>query len=152
MLNKLKISQKIILVFVILAVIIVGFTLYQISVLTKLGEIQDAGFERSKQMDFVSQHSRLADGTYRIIADAIINRHQDETMKNWAERKKIVAGYFAYFERIADTPAEVSEVASVQMLREVWQQYYDLSAESANSKHDMKSKKQLKRRLRFENT
>jgi len=31
----------------------------------------------------------------------------------------------------ADAPAELSEVASVQMLREVWQQYYDLSGGKA---------------------
>jgi hypothetical protein len=31
----------------------------------------------------------------------------------------------------ADAPAELSDVASVQMLREVWQQYYDLSGGKA---------------------
>jgi methyl-accepting chemotaxis protein len=106
MLNKLKISQKIIAVFVLLAIIIVGFTLYQINVLTKLGEIQDSGYIRSTQMDFVAQHSRLADGTYKIIADAIINRHKEEALKNWADRKKVVADYFVEFEKIADIPEE----------------------------------------------
>ena len=32
----------------------------------------------------------------------------------------------------AEAPAELKDVASVQMLRQVWQQYYDLSGGTAN--------------------
>jgi methyl-accepting chemotaxis protein len=114
MLNKLKISQKIIAVFILITAIVVGFTLYQISVLTDLGKLQDTSYTRSTQLDFVAQHSRLADGTYRIIADAIINRHKDETMKNWADRKKVVADYFAEFSKISDKPEETAWVLKAQ--------------------------------------
>ncbi len=108
MLNKLQIAQKMIAVFILLTVIIVGFTFYQINVLNQLGGLQDAGYKRATQMDFVSQHSRLADGTYKIIADAIINRQKEAILKSWAERKKTVAEYFVEFKKIADIPKEVA--------------------------------------------
>ena len=72
--------------------------------MSKLGQIQDDGYTRSDHLNYVAQHSRLADGTYRIIADAIINRQKEKTFKDWDNRKKEVTGYFAEFEKYADTP------------------------------------------------
>jgi len=125
MLNRLKISQKIIAVFVLLAIIIVGFTVYQLSVMDKLGKIQDDGSIRTEHLSYIAQHSRLADGTYRIIADAIINRNHETTVKDWAQRKKEVAGYFAEFDKITDSPEEKAFVskaredyATIEMLAE----------------------------------
>lgn len=114
MLNRLKISQKIIAVFVLLAIIIVGFTVYQLSVMDKLGKIQDDGSIRTNNLSFVGQHSRLADGTYRVIADAIVNRHHDETIKDWVERKKAVAEYFTEFEKLTDTPEKKALVSKAK--------------------------------------
>lgn len=114
MLNKLKISQKIIAVFAVIATIVLGFTLYQINVLKQLADIQNRGFELSEQSDYIAQHSRLADGTYKVIADAIINREKDWSINAWEARKKTVAGYIVEFEKYADTPEEKGWVANVK--------------------------------------
>jgi len=114
MLNRLKISQKIIAAFVLLAIIIIGFTVYQLSVMGKLGKIQDDGSIRTEHLTYVAEHSRLADGTYRIIADAIINRHREATEKDWAERKKVVAEYFTEFDKYSETAEEKALVSKAR--------------------------------------
>jgi methyl-accepting chemotaxis protein len=113
MLNRLRIAQKVIAVFILLAVIIIGFTLYQILIIDKLAKIQDEVVIQSDKMNYVSQHSRLADGTYRIISNAIIFRDK-EILKEWENRKAVVAEYFSEFEKIASTPAEKELVKNAE--------------------------------------
>jgi len=83
-------------------------------VLSRLAEIQNKGYLLSEDVNYVAQHSRLADGTYSIIAGAIINRNKEESIKAWADREKEVNGYFEQFAKIANSPDERAWVAKAK--------------------------------------
>jgi methyl-accepting chemotaxis protein len=111
MLNKLKIAQKIILSFTIIGILIMATLVYQGFSLQSLLKLQDQGAELSLDITYVGQHSRLADGSYRIIADAIINK-KNTSIEDWNKRNETVAEYFAKFDSIADTPEEDALIAN----------------------------------------
>ena len=87
-------------------VILSGYSLYVIFSIKDLGTLQDKGAEISENSKFVTSASDLGTKTYMVIADAIINRDENQTVNTWNLTKKNNEATFAKLKEIVDTPDE----------------------------------------------
>jgi len=114
MFKKVKIGQKVIISFTLIFAILLGYAMFQIGITKTLQKEQDQGFDLAEQSDYTSLNTSMAEVTYSIIADAIINRNKEETYKNWESRKKEVATLINKLDTITDTEEEDKWVAKVR--------------------------------------
>jgi methyl-accepting chemotaxis protein len=82
--------------------------------MTRLGDMQDAGFARSQTEARANDASWLGAQFYQLFADAIINRHLDESRKEFAELRATANTNLERLAREADTPDEKQSVANAQ--------------------------------------
>ena len=106
MLNKLKISQKLVLLFLVILVLTGCAAIYQIITLKRLGEIQDHGAGRANDAIYVAENSNVGIACYQIIADAIINRDLDNSKIDWNNRKILNADIFSKISKIVENDEE----------------------------------------------
>lgn len=118
MLSKFKISQKLVLFFLIVILLTGGVAVYQIFSIKKLGEIQDHGAKRAKDAIYVSNHSCLGSNTYQLIADAIINRDLTIFRQKWEKQKLSNSEIFVNISKIVDTDEEVQYLGKAKMAYE----------------------------------
>lgn len=104
--KNLKIGQKIILGFAIIIILFTGIAIYQIINIQKLKNLEDASAQRSEDAIYLAEHSSLTKEAYQIIADAIINKHENESKNDWQLHSKTVTKHFNEFQNIVDTEAE----------------------------------------------
>ncbi len=103
--KKLKIGQKVLMSYILVIAILIGVGSYIVFQFNRLGQMQDEGAKRSNHSNVVSHYSSFGSESYRIIADAIINRNAD-AQADWKAQKEVVAGILNEISEIVDTPNE----------------------------------------------
>jgi methyl-accepting chemotaxis protein len=105
-LNKLSLKQKLLASFSL----VVMFFIFVMGILFnsqfKLGAIQDDGAHRFKDSERISQISFEVASVYAVSADAVINRHLDETKKELLKANELLKISIKDVYAIADTAAE----------------------------------------------
>jgi len=76
--------------------------------------MEDESAKRSEDAIYIAEHSSLAQEAYQIIADAIINKHENESKNNWQQHSKTVVKLFDDLASIVDTEAEVAWLEEVK--------------------------------------
>ena len=104
--ENLKIADKIILGFTIIILMFLSIIFYQLKVINSLHTLENNEFKRSSDAIYVSNNSQFALGTYRILADAIINRNVNISRSNWMNDKQKVNIFLTELGKIVDTDAE----------------------------------------------
>lgn len=114
--KTLKIGQKIFLAFLVVSLLFLGVAVFQILNIRSMQTLQDQGAKRSEDAVFIASNSNLGAVTYQIIADAIINRDENNSTGDWAKRKKNVEKTLDHLETIVDTEAEKKWLEEVRNL------------------------------------
>ena len=104
--KNLKISQKVMLILVIIVMVFVGASIYSVVQVKKLHLMQDEGAKRADDALILQEGEGMGHKLYQIIADAQINRHIEKTEVEWAEIIKELNTDFAGMENIVDTDRE----------------------------------------------
>jgi len=105
-LSNLPIKTKLLLSFGVVLLLFLGVSLFQIYSLNKMGKLQDEGAKRAEDALYISENSQLGAVSYRIIADAIINKDEENTYYVWRKRKDEVNVIIERINRIIDTDQE----------------------------------------------
>ena len=86
--NNLKIGTKLAFGFILVIVIFVGVSIFQLIELGDLSELQDEGARRADDTVEILQISQRVDAVYAVIADSIINRNLAEAKQDFLAIKK----------------------------------------------------------------
>lgn len=100
------IKSKVIVNVIILLLVIIGIIGMEASSISNLGDMQDEGAKRAHDAVIVTDASMGGLELYQVIADAVINRDLDKTVKDWAEIKAEVLKDSDVIIKLADTPEE----------------------------------------------
>ncbi|NJK97825.1 MAG: hypothetical protein HC905_25555 [Bacteroidales bacterium] len=106
MMKNLNIGQKVLVSYILVILIFIGLGTYIIVRLNTLGNLQDEGARRAEHSVKTSRYAELGQVSYRIIADAIINRDEKVSKYEWNERKGKIELIMAELDAIVDTPDE----------------------------------------------
>ena len=112
--KKLKIAQKILFTFSIVIILFSGVSVFQLFNLETLSNLQDAQAKRAEDAVYISEHSNIGTVSYRIVADAIINRNKNESIADWQKNKRVVETNFKIFEELVDTKEEEEWLAETK--------------------------------------
>lgn len=82
--------------------------------ISRLGTLQDTGFARSQSAVRAQQAGWLGAQFYQIFADAIINRHLDESRNDFVRLRAQANSDLDRLGQEADTPEEKQAVASAR--------------------------------------
>ncbi len=104
--KNLKISQKLIVSFFIVIALFVMVSAYQLYEQKHLAKLQDEGATRSNALTYAKEIEAMGTKLYQVVADAVINRHLDETQKTWNEAKADANGDLANLGKVVDTDVE----------------------------------------------
>jgi len=85
-----------------------------ISGMARLGELQDAGYHRSKEAITAADNTYIGARMYSIAADAVINRDLVAAEKNWADVKSESLEQFAATTKLIDSAEEAAISEKVQ--------------------------------------
>jgi len=77
----------------------------------ELGHLQDSGFSRSKDALLANSGAAMGAQTYQVIADAVINRNLDESVRSFEESKAKSRNQLERLQAAADTEEEQKLVA-----------------------------------------
>ena len=104
---NLSIKTKLLLSFSAIIVVFSGFFVYLYVELGVLGDIQDAGANRSDDALKISQAVSFTHSIYAVAADAIINRHLSETRSEFQKIKSDAKATSEMVRALVDTPEEI---------------------------------------------
>ena len=104
--KNLKIGQKVLISYIFVCVIFIVAGVYIVTTINKLGNLQHHGALRAEHAIKTSRIASLGETSYRIIADAIINRNESDIKNKWALRKEEVRAILNEISIIADTKEE----------------------------------------------
>ena len=104
--KNLKIRTKLMLSFGLVVVIFAGTSGYLLYKLSGLDDLQKISEQRSEEGIKISENSDIGANTYVVIANAIINRNQLETEKDWQELTKENDQVFDELYKIVETDEE----------------------------------------------
>ena len=104
--KNLKISQKLIVSFLVVIVLFAFVSLYQLYELKNLAKLQDEGAVRSHALVYAKESSAMGYKLYSVVADAIINRDLTNAQKEWNENVKDANEDFANLASVIDTDIE----------------------------------------------
>lgn len=116
--NKLKISQKIIMILTIVLLAFSAAGIYSIFQVIKLHNLQEAIAETSANAIRMQEAAGMGSDCYMIIADAEINRNVNKTLQEWEVIKSELIDDFKYIEAIVDHEQEVALFNSANGLKE----------------------------------
>ena len=111
MFKNLKIATRMFINAAIALLALVSLVLLSLSGVRTLAEMQGNGFVLSKSTVLATAGAGLGAETYQVIADAVINRHLDETASNWDGIKLKARKLFAELQASADNATEKSLIA-----------------------------------------
>ncbi|OHD57159.1 MAG: hypothetical protein A2Y33_09560 [Spirochaetes bacterium GWF1_51_8] len=111
----MKIGQKLLFGFGLLVVLFVGLVVYNYLQLQVIQEKKDLFADRAADAVLITEIQALGPEMYQIIGDAIINRDQDETMKNWAAKKSEAVSDLKTLKEIVDSDEEKTLEADVEL-------------------------------------
>jgi methyl-accepting chemotaxis protein len=104
--RNLSVQSKMIVGYLLVAVIllgVIGFNLYEAN---NLGELQDASAQRSKVLLGIIETREDALELYRVIANAELNLDFQATQRDWSAARKMTEDDLTYIEQAADTDRE----------------------------------------------
>ncbi|HEB30966.1 MAG TPA: hypothetical protein ENI15_08850 [Spirochaetes bacterium] len=104
--RNLKIGAKLVLGFLSVVVIFGGIAIYQITTLGRLAALQDEGAQRAKDAIALNDVKINLASVYPVIADAIINRDLEATVKDFESIKEVAEQDIAAVKELADTDEE----------------------------------------------
>jgi methyl-accepting chemotaxis protein len=107
--KDIKIGQKLFGSFIIVIVLFGGIIAYMISKTYQLSNLQDESAKRSYNMLEIKDIEKRLDKLYGIFADAVINRHLDESEKEFAIAKEQALKDINRAQELADTDQEKVE-------------------------------------------
>jgi methyl-accepting chemotaxis protein len=102
----MKIATKLALGFASVIAVMLGLVFYNYLQITKLGELQDAGFSLSENAVATQGAASIGEDLYIIVADSIINGDLEAAGKEWNEQKANVLAKLDKIDAIVDTPEE----------------------------------------------
>jgi len=123
--KNLKIVQKILLTLIIVVLLFSSITIFQIYSINKIKIIEDQTAKRNEEAIFVAENSNLAQKTYQIVADAIINKNENDSKNLWLEHSKDVEKIFEGLDLIVDTDEEIAWVEEVRNNYELFENKVD---------------------------
>ena len=106
--NKFKLGTKIIGGFIAVIVIFCAVAGYQITSMSKLGVLQDEGAGRAEDALNVNDVLARVLEVYPVIADGVINRNIDETLKDFAQVKEQAQKDIELVQDLVDTDEEIA--------------------------------------------
>ncbi|HIJ85118.1 MAG TPA: hypothetical protein HPQ00_13070, partial [Magnetococcales bacterium] len=104
-------KNRIILSFLLVVGIFFAAAVYQFSVMSKLGEYQDAGAGRFRGAIEVKEISHRASDIYVIAADAAINRNLEESRRSLEQATQQMAKDMERLNALVDTKEEKDRAA-----------------------------------------
>ena len=123
--KKLGIGARLYLSFGAVLVVFACVCLYQVMGINRLGVLQDEGAGRNEDALAVEGVGTRVAASYGVMADAVINRNLDETLKNFADLEKEAETDIATVRGLVDTEAER---ALAEEFAKNYQQYLRLFA------------------------
>lgn len=103
---RLKIGHKFILAFAIIIALFSAVAIYQIQNISLLNKYEEELVGRAVDAQYFADNANLGIVTYRVIADAIINRNETETYSKWRKDRDITEDIYQKFNQVADTKEE----------------------------------------------
>ena len=111
--TDIKISRKLTIGFLVVVLLLgsaIGYQLYSLETLASLEN--EAAHRANDAVSVGTIQTRLA-ASYEVMADAIINRHLEQTEHDFAELKSQAANDLATIKKLADTPEEQADADQV---------------------------------------
>ena len=105
-LRTMKMASKLYLGIGLIIVLFCGGAVYQIKQFGRMGELQDQGAKRGRDLSAIEEVEVHVQAMYGIIADAVINRDLTESAKKFQEAKAAALRDIALTRETADTAAE----------------------------------------------
>jgi methyl-accepting chemotaxis protein len=109
---KLTIGRKLSFGFGIVVVLLIGLASYNLIQLKHLRELQDEGAGRADDAIVVTEAASMSYKMYQVIADAVINRNIEQTMKDWEEVEEEVVFDLDNIANRVDTEKEAADLKS----------------------------------------
>jgi len=125
MFSNLSIRAKLIMSFGALIIMFGITSSYTIYSMLRLSTMHDESAKRAVDAIYVSSNSSFAKGSYQIIADAIINKKEDETNLSWSESKKELDRVFDKLNLIVDTKEEKGWLEEAFKAHEILENIYE---------------------------
>ncbi|MBF0235426.1 MAG: MCP four helix bundle domain-containing protein, partial [Desulfamplus sp.] len=110
----IKIGTKLYVSFTLVVLIFAGIIAYQVFQMHQLGQIQDAGAKRAEDSISVFSIREHFGDVYSVVADAIINRNMEETVKNLDQIKQKANTDITMLYELVDTAEEKSWAAEFE--------------------------------------
>ena len=104
--KNLKISQKLVVSFMVIIAVFIASSSYNIYQLRQLSKMQDEGAQRGEDAVIITEAAEMGNSLYSVFADAIINRDLEENHKEWDEVEKETLEDLEKVQGIVDTPEE----------------------------------------------
>jgi len=104
--KNLKIGQKILLGFVVVIIIFTSIAIFQFININTLNNLEDDSNYRSNDAIYIAQNSAIGTDTYKIIADAIINKKENEIKNEWKKNSIKSKKIYEELATIVDTKEE----------------------------------------------
>jgi methyl-accepting chemotaxis protein len=123
--KNLKISQKLIVSFMVIIALFIGSSSYSIYQLRLLSNMQDEGSKRADDAIAITEAAEMGNSLYSVFADAVINRNIDANRKEWNEIKKETIADLETVEAIVDTPEEERLIEEAKMIMAEFYDNYD---------------------------
>lgn len=106
-LDNLKISQKVLILVIVIITIFAGVSIFTITQIQKLAKLQNDGGVRAEQMLIVKEAQFMGKKLYSIIADAQLNRELFKSENDWKTLLISLESDFKNLEKIANTPEDI---------------------------------------------
>ncbi|MBA3014124.1 MAG: hypothetical protein FP815_04130 [Desulfobulbaceae bacterium] len=111
--TDLKVGKKLTIGFVGVVLLLGAAILYQLFTMQRLAKLQDEGGALTVEVVETGAIMERMTASYGIMANAVINRHLDETRKEFAELKIQVEKDMAQLRTLVDTAEEKAEAEIV---------------------------------------
>ncbi len=145
-LNNIKISQKLLLSFLIIMVVFVASSIYQIVNLNVLSDLQTIGATRAINAQNANEAAALGYQAYRIIADLEVSRDIAESRTKWQAFTEEATGDLADMAKVADTDDEKNWVNEAKARNAEIADHYNqvVALVQADTTIDDETQKQIK--------
>ena len=106
MLKHVKIGHKLLGGFGLVMAIFIALAVYQLGVIERLGQLQDAGANRALDTKKIMDAMLRVSDLYALVADGEINRNLARTKEDFANSKKLATEDVHTVVSLVDTPEE----------------------------------------------
>lgn len=123
--KNLKISLKLIISFMIIIVIFIASSIYNISQLEQLSAIQADAADRAEHAVAITEAAEIGNSLYTVFADAIIRKDLVRNKKEWDEANEELQKDLSMIESIIDAPEEKRLFSDAKKILDDYLSIYD---------------------------